>query len=337
MTAEIEAEELMAEAPKPALRRGRRGNGAAAAAGGAGGARSTKVRRQNPSPAAPAAMALADGRSFPAPTPWSEQLAVDNQRLARNRARRMAMKTRFPVDELLPAAWVGLLKACRYYDPERINPASGRPYRLSSCAVPFIDGAIKQYLRDCGYALKLPHAWREQAPQIRRLANEGKTPEQIEAQVGMPADEVRQLLLVTGQQKPLQELRVELEAPGRRGDPIEHEEEECDELAELYDLAARAWARMSAGDQRLIINGWAARRRFVPSLPLGQFRVGVRKLTGPLAVAAADVETAPIGFEVPRGLADQPTRAGRVEQTPAGAAARLTETAEQLGLFASLA
>jgi DNA-directed RNA polymerase specialized sigma subunit len=306
---------------------------------------SSRPRRSRKAPAEgqPPATAPAIDR-FPPPTAWSEQLAADNLRLAANRARRLHRLTLMPYDDLLMVAWVGLLKACRYYDPKRINPTSGAPYRLSTCAVPFIDGAMWQWLRKVGHPLKIPNKWRELGPKVRRMAAMGRTADQIEQEVGLPADEVRELIAATG---PTAALRQDIvsECSGSGGMALDDDEVGQDpangtELLELVEIARRAWSELNSADRLQLEASWLAkRRRQVATLPLGQFRARVRRVVGH-SRAPGGTERTELGFEVETTGGDTPGRPrGAVEQEQGEAvdAAALTAKADQLGLFDSLA
>ena len=129
--------------------------------------RSLKAARSTrPRPPADPCPDQCQPRRFPPPTKCSEELAVANLQLARDMAQRMASATRMPWDDLFLVASMGLLKACRLYDPERICPSTGRPYAISTLAVPFIRGAMAQHLRDKGHTsgVKFPDRWRDKAP-----------------------------------------------------------------------------------------------------------------------------------------------------------------------------
>lgn len=259
-----------------------------------------------------------------------------------------------PYDDLLQVAWVGLLKACRYYDPERKNPATGAPYRLSTCAVPFIDGAMWQWLRKVGHPLKIPNRWRELGPQVRRLAAMGQTAEQIEKAVGLPADEVRELIAATG---PTAALRQDIVSScsasgggmGLDDDEVGHDPANGTELLDLMEIARRAWGQLDWADRTQLEASWQAkRRRMVATLPLGQFRARVRRIVGGQRVAGGLERTA-LGFEVEAGGSSGHQGGGHhrsgSSSGPAPAAepglgldpAALTARAAQLGLFESCA
>lgn len=283
------------------------------------GARSLRARPAAQSPAQDQARL----GSFPPPTEWSEQLVIENQRLARGMAVRMARLTRMDLESLQAVADVGLLKGCRLYDPTKINPANGRPYRLSTCVVPYIRGAMLHYLRDKGHTsgVRFPDAWRDVAPRVRRLASGGASFEAIAAGVGLPASDVEAIL--QSQRTPA-EFDPELGDP-RSGvpDPLDGAEE-YHELAEALAIVDQAFAALHWGDQQMLISGWQMRRGpRLASLPHGQFMFRVRRILQGLPVAAS------YGKPLPALAAEDPTSA----QPRLSSSAQILETAEQLGLF----
>ena len=286
------------------------------------GARSLKARPEAP-------QGEAKLGSFPPPTEQSEQLAIDNQALAQDMAVRMAKLTRMDLDSLRAVALLGLLKGCRLYDPTKINPANGRPYRLSTCVVPFIRGAMLHYLRDKGHAsgVKFPDSWRDVAPRVRRLASEGASLDAISAQVELPAQEVEEILqaqrttaLFDPEIGDIHRDRLQQCAP----DPLD-EAEEHHELAEALVIADEAFAAMSWADQQMLIKSWQMKR--VPqlaSLPHGQFVRRVRRILMGLPVAAPQAQSA-LALDVPTGEASAQPRVTSSKQ--------ILHAAEQLGFF----
>ena len=266
--------------------------------------------------------------TFPPPTPWSEQLAVENVGLVRERAQRLSARTRMPYDDLFAAGWVGLLNACRRYDPERRQP-SGIPYRISTVAVPFVEGAMKRFLRDKGHALRFPNCWRELSPRVRRLHGEGKADAVIAAELGIPEAEVAEMLGAMG---PLSELQHEL--VGGCSEANDEEDDDC--LQDLLELAERAWKRLHPDDRSYFEAYWNTPRRITfPTQQLQQFRGAVRRLVGDRR-APGGVQRTELGFEV-MVSGFHVSRRRRSTEHPPIAPEDLTARAEQLGLFALLA
>lgn len=274
-----------------------------------------------------------DPYGLPPATPETDALIVENINLARHYARRMALKTKFSADDLQYAATWGLVKAARTFD-------ASRGFRFSTHAVPKIVGTIKQWIRDYGYSVKFPHAWREHLPKVRRLAQAGKTAAEIVEAIGtrpgggpiLTEHDVREMLHVTRTFKHWDEvLGMDSEPRVRNAQVLEDLEfEDADELNGLYDLATRAWAWLDPGDRKAIADGWNAKRRHVPGLSLGQFAVAVKRVVGRYEVNA-ETELAPLGFPLECGLgAAKPSR--RMIAAAGKEGEELVEVAEQLGL-----
>jgi DNA-directed RNA polymerase specialized sigma subunit len=231
--------------------------------------RSTKIRQQQ-KPAAP------DIRAFPAPTEWSEQLAHDNLRLAKAMAFRMAKATRMPFDDLYLEASIGLLKGCRLYDPNRINAETGKSYRLSTCVVPYIRGAMAQWLRNRGIAsgVKFSVQWRDKGPTVRRLTSAGASMDEIAAATGMSPQDVESLLKAQGATLPLDPDAFDLAT----SDPDPWDETEIyEELSEAMRIADLAHAALRPADQAMIERQWdSTKRRQLARLPHDQFMLKAR-------------------------------------------------------------
>jgi DNA-directed RNA polymerase specialized sigma subunit len=115
----------------------------------------------------------------PPRTELSERLIVENQGLAKKAANKWSRLCGRPYEDFIGPALEGLVTGCRRYDPERLNPGTGRPYAISTCVCQYIEGQIKHHIRDHGYDIKMPSKWREHYPKVRRLLAEGLTLAQI--------------------------------------------------------------------------------------------------------------------------------------------------------------
>jgi DNA-directed RNA polymerase specialized sigma subunit len=217
--------------------------------------RSTKIRAV----ASPCPDQGANLGSFPPPTPWSEQLAADNLRLAAAMAHRLAIRTRMPFDDLYLVAAMGLLKGCRRYDPELINPQNGRPYQLSTYLVPCIRGAMAQWLRDRGHSsgVKFPDRWRDVAPTVRRLAAAGASMAEVVSATGLSLEDVQEILQA-------QSTTTQLDPDALRTceQPQALDEAETySELADALHIADRAWEALPWADRQMIEQAWQMGRR----------------------------------------------------------------------------
>jgi hypothetical protein len=234
-------------------------------------------------------------------------------------ASRMARATRMPFDDLFLVAAQGLLKGCRRFDPSRGN-------RLSTCVVPFIRGAMAQWLRDKGHSsgVKFPDKWRDKAPTVRRLAADGATLSAVVEATGLEASEVEAILEAQGATRTFD---PEGYHASREPDPWD-EIEAYDELNEALRIADEAYAALKWADQQMLEAAWEApRRRQLARLPHGQFlRHAQGVIRGePIAKAA---EQQALALMVPE-VAGVEGKVGRRITEPA----EILRVAEQLGLF----
>jgi RNA polymerase sigma factor (sigma-70 family) len=90
------------------------------------------------------------------------QLAITNLPLVKQLARRESQRTAVPMEDLEQSGYLGLIKALEAFDPARSTA-------LSSFAVPYIRGAIRQYLRDRCQPLRTSRGLRELHGRGQRL------------------------------------------------------------------------------------------------------------------------------------------------------------------------
>ena len=227
----------------------------------------TPPRRRKP-PQAPQEPAA----GFPAPTEASEALIEANLGLARQAAWRFHRKTGQPYDDLEAVAYVGLIRGCRRYDPERVNPGSGRPYAISTAVCPYIVGEILHHFRDRGHAIKFPSRWREQWGKVQRLmADPDVTAEQVAEQAGMSADELQEMLAAMVGTSNLDDLHG--------SDACDDPEPDDDCLAPLQVLVERAWGNLHQGDQVTLLGWWSQPRKAAfPQGPIRQYHGRLKAL-----------------------------------------------------------
>lgn len=256
--------------------------------------------------------------------------------LAMDIANRFARANGMQVADLETPAWVGLLKACRLYDPEKINPHTGRPYALSSFAVPYIRGAMKQHVRDKTFAVKFPHRWRELGPKVRRLHQSGmkaaKVLEAIQPAPGVTVEEVEEIIeAMRGT------VELDFDHHGQAATDLLEVEEEDERAALLFERALQiglaAMGEVCRSDQETIRAYWGdTRRNPYPNGPLQQFRMRVRALVG-AGNAPGGMELMPLGFEVLTTVGAPPSARRRLNAHSRRTAAELTADAEQQDLF----
>lgn len=214
-------------------------------------------------------------QAFP-PTEHSEQLAVDNIKLAQKHAHLMMVRTGMPFDDLYQVALVGLIKGCRRYDPNKLSPKTGEPCKLSTIAVPFIEGAMRQYLRDRGHSsgVKFPDRWRDKASIVRKLAADGAKPDAIAESTKLRVDEVNEIL--EAQSSPAV---LDPDAKLYSDEIAIDEFDDCYELVQALEIVDRAHAAISTADQNILEAAWNhPRRRQIATGPFFQFINRVKKI-----------------------------------------------------------
>ena len=110
------------------------------------------------------------------------------------------MSRKFPVlerDVISSLVDVAFLRTFRSYDPTKLNPANGEPYKLSTLLGRFVEGEIMHYLRDHGFQIAAPPVVRERGSKARKLASSGLTPQQVAEALGCSLQELQESLLAT--------------------------------------------------------------------------------------------------------------------------------------------
>jgi hypothetical protein len=210
------------------------------------------------------------GVRFPAPTACSEELITNNLGLARQAAWRFHRKTGQPYDDLEAIAFVGLIRGCRRYDPDRLNPGSGQPYALSTIVVPFINGEILHWFRDKGHAIKFPNKWRECWGKVQRLMSDPDlTAQDVAEKSGLTIAELTEMLgSMTGTAN-LDDIHG--------ADGYDVPELELPRIDPLKDLVLNAWGNIHPADRGLLLKWWSNPRRLAyPSGPMEQFHRRVK-------------------------------------------------------------
>lgn len=256
-------------------------------------------------------------QGFPPPTATSEELIAANLGLARQAAWRFHRKTGQPYDDLEAVAYVGLIRGCRRYDPERVNPGSGKAYAISTAVMPFVQGEILHHFRDKGHAIKYPSKWREKWGLVQRLmADPGVSAEQVAEQAGMSTAELSEMLGAMTGVSCLDDLHGV--------DGCDDPEPEDDRLAPLQQLVETAWSNLHPGDQSTLLSWWSQPRRLAhPQGPLTQFHHRLRALLRGRRLS--EVMQLPL-LEVPTVAVEKQPRAKRSKR-------ELQDAAVQLGLL----
>ena len=129
-------------------------------------------------------------------TPASEALIVDNDALAISIAKRYFRLCKgFDEWDAVQIARIGLVRAARRYDPNKISPHTLAPIKFSSFAVPFIRGEILHYVRDRGHMLKVPRRLRERASKVEKTAQTtGQSPKDVCESLGFDWAELEEII-----------------------------------------------------------------------------------------------------------------------------------------------
>jgi hypothetical protein len=210
--------------------------------------------------------------TFPAPTAHSEDLITRNLGLARQAAWRYHRRTGQPYDDLEAIAYVGLIRGCRRYDPDRLNPNTGKPYALSTIVCPFVEGEILHWFRDKGHAIKFPSKWREQWGRVQRLmADPDLSAQEVAERSGLTLAELREMLGAMTGTANLDDIHG--------ADGYQPAEAEISRVAPLQALVEQAWGNLHPGDRGALVSWWSSPRKLAhPSGPLQQFHGRFKRL-----------------------------------------------------------
>jgi DNA-directed RNA polymerase specialized sigma subunit len=113
-------------------------------------------------------------------------LALAHLDLADKIAGNFARRTTHSFDDLRQLAVIGLLKAAARFDGR--GGRSFRPYART-----YANGEITHYLRDHGFAIKVPPSWRDLYASGQKLLREGLPPHAIPERLGITAERWREI------------------------------------------------------------------------------------------------------------------------------------------------
>ena len=108
-------------------------------------------------------------------------MALAHGDLADRIAGNFARRTSHPFDDLRQLAMIGLLKAALRFDG-----SSGRQFRPYGRT--FANGEITHYLRDHGYAIKVPPTWRDLYASGQKLLRQGVDAAEVAGRLGIRAE-----------------------------------------------------------------------------------------------------------------------------------------------------
>ena len=115
-------------------------------------------------------------------------LALSHGDLADRIAGNFARRTSHPFDDLRQLAMIGLLKAALRFDG-----SGGRQFRPYGRT--FANGEITHYLRDHGYAIKVPPTWRDLYASGQKLLRQGVEAAEVPGRLGISAERWQEICL----------------------------------------------------------------------------------------------------------------------------------------------
>ncbi|MCX5943621.1 MAG: hypothetical protein NTU65_11315 [Cyanobacteria bacterium] len=113
-------------------------------------------------------------------------LALAHGDLADRIAGNFARRTSHPFDDLRQLAMIGLLKAALRFDG-----SGGRQFRPYGRT--FANGEITHYLRDHGYAIKVPPTWRDLYASGQKLLRQGVDAAEVPGRLGIRTERWREI------------------------------------------------------------------------------------------------------------------------------------------------
>jgi len=203
---------------------------------------------------------------YPMPWRWQDDEGViwDSEELIENNlglAHKIACefdrsgRTALPLRDIEALCYLGLVRGCRKFHPRMPNPrVPGAFIRLSTRACPFIRGEVLHFVRDRGFMVRLPNAWRENWPKVRRLREDGLSSQQIEAITGIPETDQNEMAAGMSGCHDLQE-----ELHGGMADAPQIAEDDL--LTPMLQLVEQAWDEMPESERRLLALFWSGPRR----------------------------------------------------------------------------
>ncbi|MGH2497872.1 MAG: sigma-70 family RNA polymerase sigma factor [Ktedonobacteraceae bacterium] len=105
------------------------------------------------------------------------------------------------LEDLLQEGYLGLMRAAELYDPQKINPATGQPYRFSGYATWWIRQKILRALSTQSRTICLPNDVAEDLHRLKRVQREmwerwqrEPSPEELATEMPCPPARIRLLL-----------------------------------------------------------------------------------------------------------------------------------------------
>ena len=187
------------------------------------------------------------------------EIVVLNMGVARAIAHRYRQRG-LAEDDLVQAAYVGLVKAVNGFDPSHERD-------FLSYAVPTVTGEVKRYFRDFGWAVRQPRRIQELQGSIAKLSSEltqkhGRSPRpsEVAAQLGIDVEAVIEALAADGAFTPASlDVPVGEDGSATLGDLMPHEEVDF-ASAEARVMLGPAVRKLAPRDRRILelrfFEGW---------------------------------------------------------------------------------
>lgn len=115
----------------------------------------------------------------------ANELAILHQDIADKVAGNLSRRTGHPTEDLRQIAMMGIIQASRRYDPSR---GKFRPFARA-----YANSEVFHYLRDKGFAIKVPPSWREIYARVMKACREGNSLDTAISRIGVNPTRWRQI------------------------------------------------------------------------------------------------------------------------------------------------
>ncbi|MFE3584884.1 sigma-70 family RNA polymerase sigma factor [Streptomyces vinaceus] len=180
-----------------------------------------------------------------------QELIILHLPLVVRAARRHCRSPRTDFEELRQTGTIGLIKAVDRFDPKRRTP-------FPPFALVYINGEIKRYFRDSGWAVHIPRNMKDKAVTVTRAARQltsslGRTPtpEDIASHLNLDISDVTEALLAANgwQARPLASTELKPTADFRYLDT--HTERELQRIEDCQTVS-RMLQSLSSSERRIM-------------------------------------------------------------------------------------
>jgi len=110
---------------------------------------------------------------------------MQHQDIADKVANNISKRTGHPVDDLRQIAMMGIIQASRRYEPQK--------GQFRQFARTYANGEVFHYLRDKGFAIKVPPSWRQLHARGQKLLESGIGDQDLLSKLGISAKRWRDI------------------------------------------------------------------------------------------------------------------------------------------------